>query len=83
MNNDHDNDRGIGLDLPLPLELACHECALLHGELHEVWIDLRRSNRNVARLVHMNTLLANDLAKSRQAQDPVLMGRCSVHTEYT
>lgn len=74
MNSGHDDDQEIGLDPPSPLELARHECALLHGELREVWADPRLSKRNVARLVQMKTMLANDLAKLRQAQEPTLMG---------
>lgn len=65
MNDDLVDDTGFDLGLPSPLEMTRQECLLLHSELRDVWSELRRSRRNVARLVQMNSLLTEDLGKLR------------------
>ncbi|WP_426119569.1 hypothetical protein [Pseudomonas sp. DSP3-2-2] len=72
MNDDLIDDTGFDMGLPSPLEMTRQECLLLHSELRDVWAELRRSRRNVARLVQMNSLLADDFGKLRVEHSKVV-----------
>lgn len=72
MNDDLIDDTGFDMDLPSPREMTRQECLLLHSELRDVWAELRRSRRNVGRLVQMNSLLADDLGKLRVEHSKVV-----------
>jgi len=65
MNDGLVDDAGFDLGLPSVLEMTRQECLLLHSELRDVWQELRRSRRNVATLVQMNSMLEGDLSKLR------------------